>query len=112
MNNSRWDIVFLRVDENDPVGHPAVVLSSDDIMGNPRHLRFNAVAGTKRPPARTLAPSEVILNGSDGLGFQTVVECGIVIVARKQSVLRLGGRVCHERRREIARKVRAYLGLG
>ena len=36
----------------------------------------------------------------------------VVFVARKASVIRLAGTVSLERRREIQRKVRAFLGLG
>jgi len=42
----------------------------------------------------------------------TQVDCSLVYVARKASIIRLAGAVGYERRREIQRKVRAYLGLG
>ena len=58
MTLNRWDIVFVRAEEGDPVGHPAVVLSSEDILGDVRCLRFNVVTGTKRTPSRALAPGK------------------------------------------------------
>jgi hypothetical protein len=51
LNLDRWQIVFARESESDRVGHPAIILSGSDILSDARHLRFNAVMGTKRPPA-------------------------------------------------------------
>lgn len=68
--------------------------------------------GSKKPPAASPAPRQVMLNGADGLEFLTAVDCDLVLVARKSAILRRVGSVGLERRREIQRKVRAYLGLG
>jgi hypothetical protein len=108
----RWDIVFLRADEKVPTGHPAVVLSNPDILGDPRHLRINVVTGSKKPPAVAARPHQVILNGADGLEFATLFDCAFVSVARKSSIIRSAGRVAYARRGQIAAKVRASLGLG
>lgn len=112
MNLRRWDIVFLRVDEKDPTGHPAVVLSGENTLEDPRQLRFNVLLGTKKPPPAANGPHQVLLNGADGLDHLTQVDCSLVYVARRSSVIRMAGTVGTERRREIQRKVRAYLGLG
>jgi hypothetical protein len=68
--------------------------------------------GTKKPPAASAASHHILLNGADGLEFLTLIDCSLVFAARKSSLLRLGGTVSFERRGEIKRKVRAYLGLG
>lgn len=112
MNLRRWDIVFLRVDERDPTGHPAVVLSGENTLTDEKQYRFNVVLGTKKPPAAGTAEHQVMLNGADGLDHLTQIDCSLVFVARKPTVLRLAGTVSLERRKEISRKVRAYLGLG
>jgi hypothetical protein len=112
VNLRRWDIVFLRVDEKDPTGHPGIVLSGANTLADARQLRFNVLVGTKKPPAASAGDHQVILNGADGLEFPTLVDCSLVYVARKSSVLRLAGTVSAERRTAISRKVRAYLGLG
>jgi hypothetical protein len=112
VNLRRWDIVFLRVDEKDPAGHPGVILSGENTLQDSRQHRFNVLLGTKKPPAAANAEHQVLLNGADGLEFLTQVDCSLVYVARKASVVRLGGTVSLERRKEISRKVRAYLGLG
>jgi len=112
MNLRRWDIVFLREDERDVTGHPAVVLSVPDILEGEKQQRINVVMGTKKPPAAVVRPHQVLLNGADGLEFLTAVDCGLVVVARKSSILHTSGRVSHARRTRIAIKLRAALGLG
>jgi PemK-like, MazF-like toxin of type II toxin-antitoxin system len=112
MTCRRWDIVFLRADEKDPVGHPAVVLSSDDVMAEARQQRFNVVIGTKKQPAENARQHHVILDEADGLAFPTLVDCSLVYVARKSSMLRSGGSVTAHRRQQIQRTIRGYLGLG
>lgn len=112
MNRRRWDIVFLRTDEKDKDGHPAVVLSSDDIMADNKQQRFNVVTGSKKQPAENARNHHVILDEADGLEFLTLVDCSLVYVARKSSVLRSTGSVTVHRRQQIQRTVRGYLGLG
>lgn len=112
MKLRRWDIVFLRVDEKDPSGHPAVILSGENTLQDPKQHRFNVLLGTKKPPAAANADHQVLLNGADGLDHLTQVDCSLVYVARKPGVLRLAGTVSVERRKQLSRKVRAYLGLG
>ncbi|MDO8586391.1 MAG: hypothetical protein Q7T82_05065 [Armatimonadota bacterium] len=112
MRLRRWDIVFVRTDEKDTTGHPGIVLSHEDMLNDPRHQRFNVLMGSKKSPAGSAEPRHVLLDGADGLEFMTLVDCGLVVVGRKTSVLRMGGVVSWERRKEIQRKVRAYLGLG
>lgn len=112
MNCRRWDILFIRVDEKDATGHPAVVLSSADIMADPRQQRFNVVAGTKKQPAEQARNHQVILDETDGMEFTTLIDCSLVYVARKSSVLRASGSVTVHRRQQIQRILRGYLGLG
>jgi hypothetical protein len=112
VNLHRWDIVFLRTDEKDRDGHPAVILSSDDVMADERQQRFNVVVGTKKQPAEQARVHQVILNGADGLEFTTLVDCSLVYMARKSSILRQGGVVALHRRQQIQRGIRGFLGLG
>ncbi|RRJ95933.1 hypothetical protein Ga0100231_018355 [Opitutaceae bacterium TAV4] len=98
---ARWDIVFVRQDESDTTGHPAVVLSPPDILLDPRQQRINVLVGTKQPPAAKAKSSEVVLNGADGLEFQTLVNATLVYQVRKSSILRIAGRVSHLRRAPI-----------
>jgi len=111
MNLARWQVVFLRENEGDRVGHPGVVLSGPDLLADDRQLRFNAVIGTKRPPAAAVLAHQVVLDEADGLEFATLINCSLVYVVRKNAVLRSAGVVSHSRRAEIARRIRASLGV-
>ena len=102
----------MRADEKDRDGHPAVIRSSDDVMGDERQQGFNVVLGTKKQPAEQARLHHVILNGADGLECTTFVDCSFVYLARKSSLLRSGGTVTVHRRQEIQRGIRAFLGLG
>ncbi|MFA6961880.1 MAG: hypothetical protein WC205_14085 [Opitutaceae bacterium] len=108
----RWDVVFLKADENDVTGHPAVVLSPPDILEDSRQHRFNALLGTKKPPAAKAKSSEVQLDAADGLEFVTLVNSTFVYQVKKAAIIRVVGRVAHARRGQIATKLRAALGLG
>jgi mRNA-degrading endonuclease toxin of MazEF toxin-antitoxin module len=110
--HERWDIVFLKIDDKDAAGRPAVILSNPDILNDPRHLRINVVTGTKKPPSAQARPHQVILDGADGLELATLFDCGFVSVARKTSIQRTAGRVSYARRGQIAARIRASLGLG
>jgi hypothetical protein len=111
LNLERWQIVFARENESDRVGHPAVILSGPDILSDERQLRFNALMGTKRPPAAKVLEHQVLLDQADGLEFATLLNCSLVYVVRKNAILRTAGVVSHMRRAEIARRVRASLGV-
>ncbi len=112
MKLRRWDIVFVPIDEKDVSGHPAVILSNDSLLENPHQSRINVLIGTKRTPAISPAPHHVILNGSDGLDLQTLIDTSFVYAVRKATILHRAGSVGLHRRQEIQRKLRASLGLG
>ncbi len=111
MTLDRWQIVFARENESDTVGHPAVILSGSDILSDNRQMRFNALMGTKRIPAAKVLDHQVVLDQADGMEFATLINCSMVYVVRKNSILRAAGIVSHMRRAEIARRVRASLGV-
>ena len=111
MRLDRWEVIFARENDSDIVGHPAVILSGPDILSDSRHLRFNALMGTKRPPAAKVSAYQVVLDEADGLEFATLINCSLVYVVRKNAIIRTAGIVSHMRRAEIARRVRASLGI-
>jgi len=112
MTYRRWDILFLKQEDNDRTGHPAVVLSSDDVMGDDKQHRFNVLTGTKKEPAENARNHQVILGEPDGLTQPTFINCAMVFVVRKAAILRSSGSVTLHRRQQIQRIVRGYLGLG
>jgi len=78
--------------------------------------RINVLMGSKKQPAEQPAEQarehQVVLNSADGLEFMTLFDCAFVYTIRKSTIMRAIGSVSLERRKEIQRKVRAYLGLG
>jgi hypothetical protein len=81
-------------------------------MADGRQQRFNVVTGTKKQPGESARNHQVILDRADGLEFPTLIDCSLVYVAKKVSVLRSTGSVTINRRQLIQRTVRGYLGLG
>ncbi len=68
--------------------------------------------GTKKQPAENARNHHVILDDADGLVFSTLIDCSLIYVAKKSSVIRSGGAVTVHRHQQIQRTVRGYLGLG
>jgi len=108
---NRWDVVFLRTEEKERDGHPAVVPVS---VRHPRRSPATAVqchSRTKKQPAEQARQHHVILDDADGLEFPTLVDCSLVYVARKASILRSTGSVTSPPA-AMQRLLRGYLGLG
>jgi hypothetical protein len=72
---------------------------------------LNVLACSKRPPAAAAKPHQVILNGADGLDFQSTTDCRFFHIIPKDGVQKIIGRVSHERRRAIGRKINEVLRL-
>ncbi len=107
----QWDIVRVRIDPKDRDHHPAVVLSCEEDCQDAHFRRINVLYGTKRVPAVSAEPWQVILNGADGLDFQTLVDCGIFYLVDKDRCSPSIGSVGVERRRAIGRKINEILRL-
>lgn len=107
----QWDIVKVKVNPKDRDAHPAVVLSCEEDCQDPEFLRVNVLYGSKRQPAASLEAWQILLNGADGLDFQTSVDCGVIYLAPKTSCSPALGTVGHERRRLIGRKINEVLRL-
>ncbi|MBE7537248.1 MAG: hypothetical protein HS122_02390 [Opitutaceae bacterium] len=107
----QWDIVRVRINPKDRDAHPAIVISCEEDCQDAEFLRINVLYGTKRVPAAPLDPWQVLLNGADGLEFQTAVDCGIFYLVPKASCSPAIGTVGLERRRQIGRKINEVLRL-
>lgn len=51
-----------------------------------------------------------MLNGADGLDWETFVDCDLIYLVESAALHEKRGRVCRERRIEIWRKVTAIFG--
>ena len=107
----QWDIVRVRINPKDRDAHPAVILSCEEDCQDGEFLRINVLYGSKRPPSAGVEPWQVLLNGADGLDFQTAVDCGVIYLGPKTNCTPAMGSVGLERRRAIGRKINEVLRL-
>ena len=111
MTLAQWDIVRVRINPEDRDEHPAVIVSPEHVTKNPRVLKLNVLYCTKLPPAGSAAPTQFILNGSDGLEFRSLVDCSFFHVIRRDRISARSGRVSGERIAALRRKLREVLGM-
>jgi hypothetical protein len=91
--------------------HPAVIISPRAVCANEQVLNINVLIGSKKPPAAAKRDFEVLLDDADGLDFLTAVNCRLVLVVAKSSVVAGRGRVCARRREEIVRTFNQIMGF-
>jgi len=111
MQVEQWDIVRFRIRPEDSELHPAVVISAPEWCLNAARSRLNVLACSKRVPADAPKAHQVVLNGADGLEFQTVCGCEFFHVVTRESLTEKIGRVSPVRRRAIGRKLNEVLRL-
>ena len=99
----QWEIHLFPFTEEG--SHPAVILSNDERCENPAITHVNALLCTSLRAARPAKKNEVILNGSDGLDWQTAVRCDVIHLLRKDLFLSRKGEVTRERRKAVSRKM-------
>ncbi len=89
--------------------HPAVILSTESRTQHKPTVNILLCSShrTTRPPQI----NEVLLNGEDGLDWETLCKCDIVYVAKREQLTNKRGNVSGERRRQIAEKIVRSLGL-
>jgi mRNA-degrading endonuclease toxin of MazEF toxin-antitoxin module len=104
MNWTQWDIGSY--DFPAPVGeHPVVIISNPDRAA--RAKLVNVLYCTSQKQARPPGPEEVMLNGSDGLDWETYCRCDHVFSIERGHIktFRRPAKVSPERRRQIAARI-------
>lgn len=107
----QWDIVRFRIRPQDADLHPGVVMSGEEWCASDRTTNLNVIACSKRPPAAGVKPHHVLLNGADGLDYQSTADCRFFHIIPKAGISEVIGRVSTERRRAIGRKINEVLRL-
>ena len=79
--------------------HPVVLISHPDECARAKHL--NVLYCTSQRQSRPPKPCEVMLNGADGMDWETFCDCSIMWVVRSDLLFGKRGRVGLERRRNI-----------
>lgn len=89
--------------------HPVVLISHPDRCA--RGALINVLYCTSQRQSRRPYPYEVMLNGADGMDWETLCDCSILCTVPASKLFGKRGRVTLERRREIRFKVRELLRL-
>ena len=95
-----------------PEPHPAVIISEQNRVA--MKPKVNVLLCSTKQTRRAAAPTEVILDSTDGLDWPTLCKCDLIYAVEKSFLTNRRGEVTVERRREIARKViqcLAFAGL-
>lgn len=89
--------------------HPVVLVSHPDRCA--RAALINVLFCTSRRQSRPIRPYEVMLNGADGMDWETFCDCSIMYAVKSDLLLNRRGRVTHERRLAIRAKLRDLFRL-
>jgi hypothetical protein len=73
----------------------------------PKIPLVNVLYCTSQRQSRPIKATEVMLNGADGLNWETFVGCDLIYLVESAALHDKRGRVCRERRLEVWRKMTA-----
>lgn len=79
--------------------HPVVIISHPDLAA--RAQAINVLYCTSQRQNRSAKPHEVMLNGSDGMDWETFCDCSIMYSVPSAGLFDKRGQVSHERRNAI-----------
>jgi mRNA-degrading endonuclease toxin of MazEF toxin-antitoxin module len=103
----QWDI--WTCDFTDAGPHPAVVISHPDRVA--RAPLVNVLIGSTQRATREPRENEVVLNGADGLDWETLVKCDLMYLVEKARLYRRRGSVGNARRQALVQHVNACFGF-
>jgi mRNA-degrading endonuclease toxin of MazEF toxin-antitoxin module len=83
--------------------HPVVLISHPDICA--RAAVVNVLFCTSQRQSRSPYPHEVMLNGADGMDWETFCDCSCLYAVKSADLFGERGRVTLERRRQIRFKI-------
>jgi mRNA-degrading endonuclease toxin of MazEF toxin-antitoxin module len=84
--------------------HPVVLNSHPDICA--RAAVVNVLFCTSQRQSRRCYPHEVLLNGEDGMDWETFCDCSCLYAVNSADLFGKRGHVTLERRRQIRAKIR------
>ena len=79
--------------------HPVVLISHPDICA--RAAVVNVLYCTSQRQSRRHKPFEVMLNGADGMDWETFCDCSLIYAVASSELFGKRGRVTLERRRTV-----------
>jgi mRNA-degrading endonuclease toxin of MazEF toxin-antitoxin module len=84
--------------------HPCVLISHPDICARARVV--NVLFCTSQRQSRRPYALEVMLNGADGLDWETFCDCSVIYAVDSKELFAMKGHVSLERRRAIRSAIR------
>ncbi|MBM3840835.1 MAG: type II toxin-antitoxin system PemK/MazF family toxin [Verrucomicrobia bacterium] len=103
----QWEIWTCDFAEAGP--HPAVIVSHPDRVG--RAPLVNVLIGSSQRASRPPRENEILLNGADGLDWETLVKCDLMYLVEKERLYRRRGSVELTRRRALVQRINACFGF-
>lgn len=103
----QWDIWTCDFAEAGP--HPAVIVSHPDRVA--RAPLINVLIGSSQKASRPPRENEIVLNGADGLDWETLVKCDLMYLVEKERLYRHRGNVTKPRRLALAQRINACFGF-
>jgi len=103
----QWDIWTCDFAEAGP--HPAVIVSHPDRVA--RAPLVNVLIGSSQKASRPPRENEVLLNGADGLDWETLVKCDLMYLVEKDRLYQCRGRIGMARRRALVQRINSYFGF-
>jgi mRNA-degrading endonuclease toxin of MazEF toxin-antitoxin module len=103
----QWDI--WTCDFADAGPHPAVIVSHPDRVA--RAPLVNVLICSSQKASRPARENEVLLNGADGLDWETLVKCDLMYLVEKERLYRRRGFVTPPRRRALVQRIHACFGF-
>ena len=88
--------------------HPVIIISHDDFCAG---AVINVLYCTSQRQSRLAYPYEVMLNGADGMDWESFCDCSTLFSVPAAALFGRRGRVTLERRRAIRSKVRDIFRL-
>jgi len=88
--------------------HPVIIVSHDDFCAG---AVINVLYCTSQRQSRPAYPYEVLLNGADGMDWETFCDCSMIFSVPAAALFGQRGRVSLERRRAIRAKIRDVFRL-
>lgn len=103
----QWDI--WTCDFADAGSHPAVIISHPDRIA--RAPLVNVLIASSQRTNRPPRENEILLNGADGLDWETLVKCDLMYLVEKDQLYRRRGNVGTARRRALVQRINACFGF-
>jgi mRNA-degrading endonuclease toxin of MazEF toxin-antitoxin module len=89
--------------------HPVVLISHPDICA--RSAVVNVMFCTSQRQSRRPYPHEVMLNGEDGMDWETFCDCSCLYAVKSSALFAKRGHVTLERRRQIRAHIQSIFLL-